>query len=173
MEYRMKAGVLYREQAAEPLAQIRSSLSSRDKQIFAPDGTLLLRTEVRSSGEGRPLPGRREYRMLLPDGRLYAAASPQYAGGADPGAAERPVCGMPRADHAVLTREGCRYTLWMQNEQNYLLQDAQRQTAAQVLHRGLAGGWKIAAQEDLPAGFLCGLFVFCRYLERESEWADG
>ena len=81
-----------------------------------------------------------------------------------------PVCRMPRVDHADLQFDGADYQLRMDNEQNYSLADAQGRTCVQIMHRGMVGGWKVWTWRSMPAAFLCGLFVFCRYLEKENEF---
>lgn len=45
-----------------------------------------------------------------------------------------------------------------------------RREVVHILHRGIMGGWTIEDETGLLPKNLCGLFVFCRYLERENEF---
>ena len=77
---------------------------------------------------------------------------------------------MPRVDHATVTVQGSAYRLVMHNSQNYSLLAPDGAVAVQVLHRGVTGGWDIQDQCQHTPCFLCGLFAFCRYMERENEF---
>lgn len=39
-----------------------------------------------------------------------------------------------------------------------------------IMRRGLCGGWLIDAFDDFSPEILCGIFVFCRYVEQENEF---
>ena len=58
----------------------------------------------------------------------------------------------------------------MENVQNYVLTDAQGRCAVRIIHRGMSGGWKLDVSQPLSPSLLCGLFIFCRYLEKENEF---
>ena len=171
MFYQMRAGVLY-EEGGRVLARIRGSLCGSEKQVLSPEGELLLRTEIQRLGEEAPTGDVREkaYRMYAADGRECAAAQPYYAEEEDPNLVGWPICRLPHVDRARLTAGGTVYLLFMQNAQNYLLLTGSGRHVVQVLHRGVAGGWRLETAEEVPVGFLCGLFIFCRYLEKENEF---
>ena len=40
----------------------------------------------------------------------------------------------------------------------------------EMTHRGVLGGWDLRVSAGFSAVLLCGLFAFCRYLERENEF---
>lgn len=40
----------------------------------------------------------------------------------------------------------------------------------QIMHRGIAGGWTIDTVEKFQPQVICGLFMFCRYIEQENEF---
>ncbi len=165
MKYAMKGGALYRGEALT--ARIRGTASGPEKSIFSPDGQLLLRTTLRisdSSGEDARL---RQYVLLDADGREAALGTPDYI--KDGQSADR---GLPAADRAWVAIGEEKYRLTMKNSQNYLLESQAGEAVVQVLHRGLAGGWDIDADDELGPGILCGIFVFCRYLEQENGLLD-
>lgn len=175
MVYMLKAGVLYAGPGVErPLVSIRGKLCGPRRQIVGPDDKLLLSTDIRwldtqprETGDLRY----KEYIMYTAEGRAYAVARPGYAGGEDPAETGWPICRMPRSDHALLTVDGQRYTLVMESVQHYRLMDDGGRCAVQIAHLGVAGGWKLELDAALSAPFLCGLFIFCRYLEKENEFA--
>ena len=173
MNYSMKAGVLYGQDGGRPLARIKGVLCGPEKQILSPGGTLLLRTDIRRLDAP---PGRegelryREYVMLLEDGGEYAAASPGYAAEDDPPAAGWPLYRMPRVDHALLRLGEGTCLLRMENSQNYALSDDAGRCAVRVIHRGIVGGWTVESAAGYAPAFLCGVFVFCRYIEQENEF---
>ena len=76
---------------------------------------------------------------------------------------------MPRVDHARLRWEAREYLLIMQNSRTYGLLSMNGKKLVQIEHQGVTGGWQVETWKDFAPPFLCGLFVFCRYLERENE----
>lgn len=171
MKYTMRAGVLY---ACEtPVMRIKGAFAGPEKKIISEDGEILLRTIIRSLEAPPEMRGNahfREYIMLDGNEKEYAAAKPGYAEGEEQAAAGWPVCRMPRVDHAGLLVEDKEYLLIMQNSQNYSLKTLSGESVMQIFHRGLAGGWNIEAADDLAPELICGIFVFCRYLEQENEF---
>lgn len=171
MRYVMRSGVLYREPNC-PLARLKGGFVGTEKQVYRNDGSLALKTFIRrievpnaKQADVRS----RAYVMLDAQDREIAVARPDYAEGDDPAVAGWPICRMPRADHAALELHGRKYTLVMHNCQNYILRDTTGTIVVQIMHRGLTGGWNVEADDSLAPEILCGLFVFCRYLEQENE----
>ncbi|QRV22121.1 hypothetical protein I6K70_12195 [Lacrimispora saccharolytica] len=76
---------------------------------------------------------------------------------------------MPRVDSADLILQNLSAHLKMINSQNYLLSDGSGQGILSVMHRGGMGGWDLDSREEFSPEILCGIFVFCRYLEQENE----
>jgi len=167
----MKSGLLYGE-ANQVLGKIRGAFVGMEKRVYRGDGSLALKTDVReldASQRKRSDVRCHAYGMQDPEGREIAVARPGYADGEDPAVGGWPLCRMPRVDHAAVEIQGRAYELVMHNSQNYTLRDESGYTAVQILHRGLAGGWNIDAQETLAPEILCGVFIFCRYIEQENE----
>jgi len=173
MRYTMKAGMLYEENRPEPVIRMKGVFSGPEKHICFPNEERVLRTDIRSlpAPTGKRADVRfRKYVMLDPNGTEIASGKPDYAEGEDPTVTGWPICRMPRVDHAAVTIDGKPYALIMHNSQNYGLKDPTGYTVVQIMHRGLCGGWNIDSDADFSPGILCGLFVFCRYMEHENEF---
>ena len=59
--------------------------------------------------------------------------------------------------------------LEMHNCQNYSLKNCRGEVILQVMHRGICGGWNLVTNYDFVPEVICGLFLFCRYIEQENE----
>lgn len=171
--YVIKGGVLCREKDDQVLARIKSVLNSRQKTITLPDGGSMS-TDVRSREDAKKPESddvrQREYVLLDGQGHLVAAARPDYAPGQDPALEGWPVSHMPRVNQARLQMEGGSYQLTMENSQYYTLQDQEGNILLRLVHRGLLGGWNLETEANFGGGVLCGLFLFCRYIEKENEF---
>ena len=170
MKYVMKTGVLFRGERL--FARLRGALGTPEKRIYRGDGTLALRVGIRSPASPQEAADvrRKQYVIWDSGGAECAVASPGYAPGEAPEQAGWPVCRLPRVDHAQLTYRGGAYCLTMRSSQCYCLTGPSGQTVVEILHRGLAGGWDIEAEPDLPPELVCGIFVLCKYLEQENEF---
>lgn len=172
MDYCLKAGMLYAAGQEEPLASIRAVLGAQTRKIFAPDGGLLAHTEVRLRSK---LDGteqgveKKEYVLYDCGEKECAVARPAYCEQDAPSVAGWPVCRTPRADCAHWMADGKTGVLKMRDSEHYSLQ-TEEGISVQLTHRGLRGGWDVKASEGLSAVFLCAVFLFCRYLERENEF---
>lgn len=171
--YVIKGGVLCREKDDQVLARIKSVLNSRQKTISLPGGESMS-TEVRTREDAENPESddvrQREYLLLDGQGHLVAAARPDYAPGQDPALEGWPVSHMPRVNQARLEMEGGSYQLTMENSQYYTLRDQAGSILLRLVHRGLLGGWNLETETDFSSGLLCGLFLFCRYIEKENEF---
>ncbi|HJC00929.1 MAG TPA: hypothetical protein H9764_10800 [Candidatus Flavonifractor merdavium] len=173
MIYELKTGVLRREEGGESLARIKGGLGGPARQILTPGGTVLLRTDILRLEAPRGREGDlryTRYRMYGADGGVYAEGAPGYAPEEDPERVGWPVCRMPRADRIALTAGEARYTLYMDSGSLYRMEEEGAGCRMRMVHRGVAGGWRLECEPALPACFLCGLFVFCRYLEGENQF---
>lgn len=171
MNYTMKAGTLYHQ--GKVAARIKGIFASSEKHIFSPKGNLLLRVDIRNLDSPQERQGDvrfREYIMTSNESVSYAFARPDYAEGDDPLVVGWPYCRMPRIDHAQVQIGDSTYCLVMINSQNYLLKEQPGKKVMEIFHRGLAGGWDIEAADELRPELVCGIFIFCRYIERENEF---
>lgn len=173
MDYELKAGTLTRRGEGRPLARLRMGLCGPGRQILAPDGTLLLRTEIRrldgppgSAGDLRYT----RYVMCGRGGEQLATGAPRYAEDDDPARVGWPICRMPRADRVLVQMGEERYVLRMKTDREYCMEDGAGERVLHIVHRGVMGGWQLETGRDFPAEILCGLFAFCRYLESENQF---
>lgn len=169
MKYTIRAGTLYRGDSDEPLCCIRGTFSE-EKRIEDAAGGLCLTLEVRrgrhcKSGDIRF----HRYVMLDQQDGEVASASPDYAAKEDPRINGWPLSRLPRVDQAVVRWKEQRYRLFMRDPGSYVLMDCFNREAACLTHRALRGGWNVTARDVFPPAIVCGLFVFCRYLEREND----
>lgn len=173
MRYFMKSGVLYEEASRRMLAKIKSAAVGPVKKIYCEGAAPVLKTDIRRREPlSEPMGSIRNKAYLMTDGEDHAIAvgRPAYAEGDDPAEAGWPVCRMPRVDRAEVAVRGTEYLLIMQNSQNYTLRDMGGNEALRIVHRGIAGGWNIEDDVGFPPEILCGIFVFCRYIEQENEF---
>ncbi len=168
MKYILKSSVLYREDT--PVARIGRKFSTAERDICSPDGTQMMRTRIVDSAENTG--DVRSRRYILEDLRdhMVIEAVPGYAEDEDPKVYGWPLSHMPRTDHTDLKIKDQPYRLVMLNSQNYVLYGDDGKAAVQIVHRGISGGWNIEADRLFSPALLCGLFVFCRYIESENEF---
>ena len=171
MKYIMKAGTLYFNDIVS--ARIKGVFTGSKKRIYSPNGSVLMYTDI-ANLEVPPNEIRnvryRQYTLFHSNGNKCAVANPDYAEGNAPTASGWPLCRMPRVDHAKVVFDKNEYLLLMQNNQNYILSDKFDKTVIQIFHRGLAGGWNIEVMNDFLPEMICGIFVFCKYIEQENEF---
>lgn len=172
MRYIIAGGTIYDETKTHIFAHIKGSFSGSEKTILSPDGICLLQSKIRKSASSEDTHTLQDtqYILLDRDGIPVAVATPGYAEGEDPDVNGWPINRMPRVDHAAVTLHTKKYTLVMQNSQNYILSDIDGRTILRIMHRGLAGGWNAETVESFSPDTVCGLFVFCRYIEQENEF---
>ena len=173
MVYTMKSGILYQDPNHNVLAKVKSSLTDSVKKIFVPEGEMVLETKIRTLDPEHAHCGDvrwKEYVLEDQEGNIIAEGLPEYAAGDDPDMTGWPICRMPRVDHAKVVIGGGEYTLCMENEQNYIVLDDSNTEVIRIVHKGITGGWKIENGRDFSPEVLCGVFIFCRYIEQENEF---
>lgn len=167
----MKSGNLFLNDTLS--VQLKSTFADPEKKIFATNGRLLMRTDI-CSMEAPPTEKRniryRQYVMLDGNGKECAVAKPDYAEGDEPAVFGWRICRMPRVDHARLFIGRKEYLLSMRNSQNYFLCKKHGKIVIRIVHRGLCGGWNINAADDFAPEIICGIFVFCRYVEQGNQF---
>lgn len=171
MKYIMKAGTLYFNNIVS--ARIEGSFTGSEKKIYSANGSLIMHTDV-ANLEVPPNETvnvcYRQYILFDSSGNKCAVANPDYAKGDAP-TVVWPLCRMPRVDHAKVVFDKNEYLLVMQNNQNYLLSDKFGKSVMQIFHRGIVGGWNIEAMDNFAPEIICGIFVFCKYIEQENEFS--
>ena len=68
------------------------------------------------------------------------------------------------------TMNGEEYLLTMHNSQNYSLINAHNSEVLRIMHKGIAGGWAVEDHSGFTPEIICGIFIFCRYIEQENEF---
>ena len=172
MRYTIKSGMLFSEENHVELAKIKSTLGSSEKAIYAPDGRRLLTADARSSYTGKKTSGdvrMKEYMLKNQEGEAIATGRPGYAEGDDPAVVGWPIHRLPRTDHAEILWRGRQWLLIMRSSRYYALSDDENREVLSIRHRGGLGGWTLEDHYGFDCGMLCGLFVFCRYIEQENE----
>ena len=172
MKYIMKAGTLYFNDIVS--ARIKGSFIGSEKKIYSANGAILMHTDIANL---KVPPNEtvnvryRQYILFDSSGNKCAVANPDYVKGDDPTVVGWPLCRMPKVDHAKVVYDKNEYLLVMQNDQNYLLSDKYSKAVIQIFHRGLVGGWDIEVMNDFAPEIICGIFVFCKYIEQENEFS--
>lgn len=171
MKYIMKAGTLYFNDIVA--ARIKGAITGSEKKIYSVNGSVLMYANIENL-EVPPNETRnvrcRQYILFDGNGNKYAVANPDYAAGDDPTVVGWPLCRMPRVDHAKVVFDKNEYLLIMRNTKNYILSDKFDKAVIQIFHRGLTGGWNIEVMNDFLPEMICGIFVFCKYIEQENEF---
>lgn len=173
MRYTIKSGVLYSDTTEKILARIKSTIVGSEKKIECGKDLSSWRTEIRyvdpqknHSADVR----NKQYLMHDSSEHILLLGLPCYAPNDDPDVTGWPICRMPRVDHANITIEKSNYILTMHNSQNYSLLDKNNTEVLRILHKGIAGGWILEDNTYFPHEILCGIFIFCRYIEQENEF---
>lgn len=173
MKYKMKSGVLFSEDGQRPLMKIKGTIGSNIKSILNSQDVTVYKTMItpvnadeKDAGEI----GNRQYIAVGENSEICFSAVPEYSESDDPAVNGWPVCRMPRVDTARLELNGKSYIIVMQNSQYYYISDENGTKAAEIMHRGIGGGWNIESKGEFKAEQLCVLFVFCRYIEQENEF---
>ncbi|WP_312503479.1 hypothetical protein [Lacrimispora sp.] len=175
MNLLLKSGTLYRtdNKAAGPaLANIHNRLFGLEKQIIAGEKQFLtqIRTEI-FTGERILGAGSRQYLLKNSDGEILLSGVPRYAEENDPSIVGQFIYRIPRVSYVELMFQNRNGLLRMINSQNYRLTDPSGKVILTLLRRGIfSGGWNLDAAEEFRPEFLCGIFIFCRYMEQENEF---
>ncbi|WP_337575608.1 hypothetical protein [Fournierella sp.] len=165
MEYLMKGGVLYRGET-EPVGKIGGWLCGNRYTIR--QGTMEYQVRVQPLEQPEECCSGREYFLRGKGGQLMRAV-PCYRRGQEPEQAGWPLNRTPEVDRAELTWRKKAYSLEMVSCENYLMKNQKGEVALCVMHRGIAGGWRIECGPEFEPWAICAIFVFCRYLEQENQ----
>lgn len=172
MQYMMKSGILF-DANEKKIAQIKGTFGRVMKTIFLSDSSMQYQADI----DIIDVPGKknadihnRVYVLKNDRGEVLMEAHPGYAKDDDPDKVGWPICRAPKVDHAEVRTADNIYILVMHNSQNYALQSKNGTPVLQIMHKGISGGWTIDTTENFCAEVICGLFIFCRYIEQENEF---
>lgn len=173
MRYMMKSGILSIPESEKILAQIKSLFWEVKKTISLHDSSTQYMTDIGimdAPSEKREDVRYRVYTLTNGNNEVLMEAHPGYAEDDDPDIVGWPIFRAPKVDHADILIGNSAYLLVMHNSQNYDLKDESGTSVLQIMHKGISGGWSIETAETFNAQVLCGLFIFCRYIEQENEF---
>lgn len=173
MQYMIKAGILYKNKSQLGLTKIKSALIGSQRKILSIADELLLTADICYLDEAKSSSGdvrNREYKLTGKENQPVSSARPGYAADDDPEVVGWPICRMPRVDHAEIVMNGEKYLLTMHNSQNYSLMAADNTEILRIMHKGIAGGWSVKDAFGFAPEIICGIFIFCRYIEQENEY---
>lgn len=175
MRYHIHYGRLFpacQDGKEECLCYIKQPVYLQNKQICSADGKRELSIEIEETGNDARLP-RHKFLMKDQDGTLLAEGQPGCASGSN----LPPVPRGLRMDHVAITMfhvpqtsPPASYILQMQNSQNFLLTLPDGQTVMELIHNGVSGGWNVSTNDSFDAMLVMGIFLFCRYLDKENEF---
>ena len=174
MRYMMKSGILSNFDNEKKLAQIKSEFWGAKKTITLSDSDSLYQTNIDIMSAPLERSGDVRYRVYIltnENDEVLLKGHPGYALEDDPDVVGWPVYRAPKVDHADVLIDGFNYLLVMNNSQNYVLKNDSGASVLQIMHQGISGGWIIETNETFDAPILCGLFIFCRYIEQENEFS--
>lgn len=169
--YTLKSGILYQEPEKKELVNIKASLSGPEKKIYRGEKEILVSDIHYTDGDRQAGDVRdKEYTLIDEKGCIVGVARPDYRAEDDPDVVGWPVCRMPKVDHASVKMNGMDFVMTMHDNRNYGMQNEAGQEVFHILHNGIMGGWTIESSDEFSPEEICGLFVFCRYIEKENEF---
>jgi len=165
MKYFIKAGKLYQIDNGRPgvkLACLKTPYYPMKKAILSPDGRIKLYADIKS-GQGREISGERIYVLYDPLNQTILSGIPVYSDNLSL------LSGMS-ANQIRLTMEHRLYDLFMRSTREYCIMDENSWVAVKLEHCTEGGGWSVEADPVFSPFILMGLFIFCRYLDKENEF---
>lgn len=171
MRYVMRSNVLYQESGQEPLGKIKNALFGPRKTVSAPGLDAALKADILQE-EGTALAQRdvRSLKYVLTDegGQTIASAVPGYSPREDPSEMGWPAFRAPEVDHASVLVGDRSYLLTRRGANNYLITD-ENAAVLRARRKSMSSAWSIESDAGFPAEIICGLYIFCRYIEHENE----
>lgn len=166
MKYYLVLGTMYSDNDNTKLIHIKSSFFSSKKQIIASDGTLQLQTNILNF-----VPDVRSHEYVLTDmhENRIAIATPDYAKQENPDTHKYPINRAPLVDHAKLLICNKEFNLVRMCVNCYEVYDLSSQAVVKIYRSKATWKWLIDAEAEFVPAVLCGIFVFCKYLEKENE----
>lgn len=167
----MKSNMLYQESGQKPIGKIKDALFGPRKTVSMPDSAVKLKADIlqeeRTASRRRDV---REMKYVLTDdrGKALASAVPGYSVQEDPSVMGWPAFRAPEVDHAAILVGDRSYLLTRRGADDYLL-TAENETVLYARRNSMSITWSIESDADFSAEIICGLYIFCRYIEHENE----
>ncbi|MCD8323077.1 MAG: hypothetical protein LUC89_09375 [Oscillospiraceae bacterium] len=136
-----------------------------------PESAIKLNTDIlqmeRTSSRRRDV---RDLKYVLTDGsgKTLVSAVPGYSTLEDPSVMGWPAFRAPEVDHAAILVGDRSYLLTRRGADDYLLTD-ENEAVLCARRNNLSITWSIESDADFSAEIICGLYIFCRYIEHENE----
>lgn len=168
MNYYIHFGKLYlrkKNQQEICLCYIKGPFYSTNKTIISSKDNSILKAEIEQKQKDGKLDSRK---YLLKDeaDHIIAEGHPEYAEGADPW----PVSHAPRVNRLHINMQDSTYELKMLNSQNFVMKDQKDCSVMEIIHNDIGGGWNTVIYKDFDSCIVMGMFVFCRFLDKENEF---
>lgn len=173
MQYILKSGSLYPASGSDPLSKIKATLIGPVRKILNQEDELLLEADICSPEPGTSTSADihdKVYTLKDRNGVCVAKAVPDYAEGQNPAETGWPLSHLPKVDRAEMLFSGSEYTITMLDSRTYSIIDREGRELLSFHHRGIKGGWILDDKGNFSPEMLCGIFVFCRYIELENEF---
>ncbi|MDF2886224.1 MAG: hypothetical protein K0R23_609 [Lacrimispora sp.] len=167
MKYLIKAGNLYQidnERPSTKLACLKMPYYPTRKTILSPDGRIKLYADIKTC-EGSERSREQIYILSDPLNQTLLSGSPVYLENLS-------LLSGPPVNHIILAMEHKVYDLFMRSSQEYCIMDENSWVTVRLEHRIKEGGWFVEADPEFSPFILMGLFIFCRYLDKENEFVS-
>ena len=165
MKYLIKAGKLYQIDNGRPgakLASLKTPYYPIKKIILSPDGRIKLYADIKNCPGGE-INGKRIYVLSDPLNQTILSGIPIYSDNLSL------LSGMS-VNQIRLTMEHRLYDLFMRSTREFCIMDDNSWVAVRLEHCTEGGGWYVEADPVFSPFILMGLFIFCRYLDKENEF---
>lgn len=165
MNYLIKSGNLYQIDNGRPgskLACLKTPFYSVKKTILSPDGEVRLIADVQHSENTGKIP-KCTYTLMDPLNQVVLTGYPTYN-------KNYIALNAPRINHIKLFMNHKIYELSMKDNLECNLVDQSNYNIANLVHNKKGGGWLLKADPVFSPYILMGLFLFCRYLDKENEF---
>ena len=164
MKYLIKAGKLYQidnERPSAKLAYLKMPYYPTKKTILSPDGRIKLYADIKT-GEGVKRSQEQIYVLSDPLNQTILSGSPVSS-------KRSPLQNGIPVNQIRFTMEHKIYDLFMKSNEEYCIMDENSWVTARLLHNS-KGGWSVEAELVFSPFILMGLFIFCRYLDKDNEF---
>ena len=167
MKYLIKAGKLYildNERPSTKLACLKMPYYPTRKTILSPDGRIKLYADIKTCEGGEHS---LEQIYILSDSlnQTILSGSPVFPENLSL------LNGQPvNQIKFIMDHKG--YDLFMRSSEEYCIMDEESWVTVRLVHNIKGGGWNVDADPVFSPFILMGLFIFCRYLDRENEYVS-
>ena len=165
MKYLIKTGKLYQIDNGRPgakLACLKPPYYPVRKTILSPDGSIKLYADIKTCKGSEP---NRDQLYILSDSlnQTILSGSPVYT-------KKLLLLDGIAANQIKLTMDHKPYNIYMKSCQEYCIMDENSWVAARLEHNPKGGGWLVESYPVFNPFILMGIFIFCRYLDKNNEF---